>query len=55
LKNVKIAKNNYFTIREIFIMIKDFIILLVNVDYKKNISLKNYMEDNNLPKKQEII
>ena len=46
-----VAKNNYFTIREIFIMIKDFIILLVNVDYKKNISLKNYMDDNNFTEK----
>ena len=44
-------KQNIFTIKEILILIKDFMILIVNTDYKKNISLKNYMDDNNFSDK----
>lgn len=44
-------KNNYFTIQEIFIIIKDFMILMLNADYKLNVSMKNYMDDNNFTEK----
>ena len=47
----EINKNNYFSIREIFIIIKDFMTLMINSNYKKNVSMKNYMDDNNFTDK----